>query len=98
MKWVWEKTIQAIAACALVHRLGKAQRVLIVTPASLKTEWEEQIRRFTTLPYQLGLRPRRAPPGRLCSRAVLHPGQLRADARRLPRSERAPQARHRGAR
>jgi superfamily II DNA or RNA helicase len=47
------KTIQAIAACALLHRLGKAARVLIVTPASLKTEWEEQIERFADLPYQL---------------------------------------------
>jgi hypothetical protein len=47
------KTIQAIAACALLHRLGQAQRVLVVTPASLKSEWEEQIQRFTELPYQL---------------------------------------------
>lgn len=47
------KTIQAIAACALLHRLGQARRVLVVTPASLKTEWEEQIQRFTGLPYQL---------------------------------------------
>jgi ERCC4-related helicase len=47
------KTIQAIAACALLHRLGKARRVLVVTPASLKTEWEEQIQKFTTLPYRL---------------------------------------------
>jgi hypothetical protein len=47
------KTIQAIAACALLHRLGRTQRVLVVTPASLKTEWEEQIRKFTALPYQL---------------------------------------------
>ena len=47
------KTIQAIAACALLQRLGKASRVLIVTPASLKTEWEEQIQRFTSLPYRL---------------------------------------------
>jgi len=47
------KTIQAIAACALLHRLGKAKRVLIVTPASLKTEWEEQIQKFTDLRYQL---------------------------------------------
>jgi ERCC4-related helicase len=47
------KTIQAIAACALLHRLGKAQHVLVVTPASLKTEWEDQIQRFTGLPYQL---------------------------------------------
>jgi hypothetical protein len=55
------KTIQAIAACALLHRLGQADRVLVVTPASLKTEWEEQIQRFTDLPYQLvfGMRARR---------------------------------------
>ncbi len=53
------KTIQAIAACALLHRLGKAVKVLIVTPASLKTEWEEQIQRFTRLPYQLVFGPRR---------------------------------------
>jgi hypothetical protein len=47
------KTIQAIAACALLHRLGKARRVLVVTPASLKTEWEDQIRRFTSLDYRI---------------------------------------------
>ena len=47
------KTIQAIAACALLHRMGAAQRVLVVTPASLKTEWEEQIRQFTALPLQI---------------------------------------------
>src|SRR6266436_3415678 len=47
------KTIQAIAACVLLRRLGKVRRVLVVTPASLKTEWEEQIQRFTDLPYQL---------------------------------------------
>jgi hypothetical protein len=52
------KTIQAIAACALLHRLGKARRVLVVTPASLKTEWEEQIQRFTELHYQLVFGPR----------------------------------------
>src|SRR3989441_35989 len=47
------KTIQAIAACALLHRLGQARRALVVTPASLKTEWEEQIQRFTDMPHQL---------------------------------------------
>ncbi|MEI6603766.1 MAG: DEAD/DEAH box helicase [Verrucomicrobiota bacterium] len=52
------KTIQAIAACALLHHLGKAQRVLIVTPASLKTEWEEQIRKFTSLSQRLVYGPR----------------------------------------
>jgi hypothetical protein len=47
------KTIQAIAACALLHHLGKARRVLVVTPASLKAEWEEQIQRFTSLSLRL---------------------------------------------
>ena len=54
------KTIQAVAACALLHHLGKAKRVLVVTPASLKAEWEEQIRRFTTLGHQLVFGPRSA--------------------------------------
>lgn len=53
------KTIQAIAACALLHRLGKARRVLIVTPASLKTEWEEQITHFTPLPHRIVYGPKR---------------------------------------
>ena len=53
------KTIQAIAACALLHRLGKVERVLVVTPASLKTEWEEQIQRFTGLSYRLVFGPHR---------------------------------------
>ncbi len=55
------KTIQAVAACSLLRRLGKARRALIVAPASLKTEWEEQIQKFTDLPYQIvfGLRHRR---------------------------------------
>ena len=57
------KTIQAIAACALLRRLGRAERVLVVTPASLKGEWEDQIRQFTDLPTRLvfgGLAARRA--------------------------------------
>jgi hypothetical protein len=47
------KTIQAIAACALLHRLGRVKRVLVISPASLKAEWEEQIRKFTPLSAQL---------------------------------------------
>ena len=57
------KTIQAIAACALLRRLGRAERVLVVTPASLKGEWEDQIRQFTDLPTRLvfgGMAERRA--------------------------------------
>ncbi len=57
------KTVQAIAACALLHRLGKASRVLVISPASLKSEWEDQIRKFTTLDYQIvyGSRRQRTP-------------------------------------
>ena len=54
------KTIQAVAACSLLHRLGKARRALIVAPASLKTEWEEQIQKFTELPHQIVFGPRPA--------------------------------------
>lgn len=43
------KTIQAIAAAALIRRLGRARRALVVTPASLKAEWEEQVGKFTPL-------------------------------------------------
>lgn len=54
------KTIQAIAAAALLHRLGQVERALVVTPASLKTEWEEQIRRFTPLGLRLVFGDRKA--------------------------------------
>jgi len=40
------KTIQGIAACVLLARLKQIERVLVVCPASLKAEWEEQIARF----------------------------------------------------
>ncbi len=41
------KTVQAIAACALLRDLRGIERVLVVTPASLKAEWQEQIARFS---------------------------------------------------
>lgn len=44
------KTIQAIAACELLRRLNRVNRVVVITPASLKGEWEEQIARFASLP------------------------------------------------
>lgn len=44
------KTVQAIAACELLRRLRGIERVLVVSPASLKTEWEEQNAKFTSLP------------------------------------------------
>jgi hypothetical protein len=55
------KTIQAIAACELLRRLRGIERVLVLSPASLKGEWEEQIARFTDLPVRIlqGTRPQR---------------------------------------
>ena len=44
------KTVQAIAACALLRELRGLERVLVVSPASLKAEWEEQIAKFSDLP------------------------------------------------
>jgi superfamily II DNA or RNA helicase len=40
------KTIQAIAACELLRTRGEAARVLIVTCASLKHQWQREIERF----------------------------------------------------
>jgi superfamily II DNA or RNA helicase len=55
------KTVQAIAACELLARRKGIARVLVVCPASLKAEWEEQIARFTDRPARsiFGVRPQR---------------------------------------
>jgi superfamily II DNA or RNA helicase len=55
------KTVQAIAACELLRRLRGVTRVLVVLPASLKAEWEDQIARFTDLSVTVvsGPRPER---------------------------------------
>lgn len=52
------KTVQAIAACELLRRLRGIERVLVVSPASLKGEWEDQIARFSDLPSRIILGPR----------------------------------------
>ncbi|HEY0555355.1 MAG TPA: DEAD/DEAH box helicase [Thermoanaerobaculia bacterium] len=52
------KTVQAIAACELLRRLRGVERVLVVCPASLKGEWEDQIARFTGLPSRIIAGPR----------------------------------------
>ncbi len=40
------KTVQAVAACIILRDLRRIGRVLVVSPASLKAEWEEQIGQF----------------------------------------------------
>ena len=41
------KTVQAIAACEILAQQKDIRRVLVVSPTSVKAEWEEQIARFT---------------------------------------------------
>lgn len=55
------KTVQAIAACELLRRREGVERVLVVSPASLKAEWQEQIAHFapTTVRIIEGTRPAR---------------------------------------
>ncbi len=55
------KTAQAIAACVLLKELRGIERVLVASPASLKTEWQEQISQATgeTVQVVLGSRARR---------------------------------------
>lgn len=43
------KTVQAVAAANVLHDIHGIKRVLVICPASLKTEWEEQIEKFTSL-------------------------------------------------
>lgn len=52
------KTVQATAACELLRRLRGIGKVLVVLPASLKAEWEDQIGRFTDLPVAIVSGPR----------------------------------------
>ena len=52
------KTVQAIAACELLRRTRDIRRVLVICPASLKGEWEEQIAKFTDLPSHIIQGPR----------------------------------------
>ncbi|MCY4306359.1 MAG: DEAD/DEAH box helicase [Aestuariivita sp.] len=47
------KTVQAIGACRVLQDLIGISRVLIVCPASLKTEWAEQINAATNLSYEI---------------------------------------------
>ena len=92
------KTIQAIAACELLARRKGVERVLVVCPASLKTEWEEQIARFNGRSIGLVFGPRGERLAAYRAPGLLHDRQLRAGADRRRRHQRAPEARHRRAR
>ena len=55
------KTVQAIAACEILAREKGVGRVLVVSPTSVKAEWEDQIARFTNRAarFVAGLYPER---------------------------------------
>jgi SNF2 family DNA or RNA helicase len=47
------KTVQTLAAAELLARERGVERVLVVAPASVKYQWEGEIRKFTDRPVQL---------------------------------------------
>lgn len=47
------KTVQTLAAVELLARLRAIGKVLVVAPASVKYQWETEIRRFTSRPVQV---------------------------------------------
>jgi superfamily II DNA or RNA helicase len=55
------KTAQAIAAAEIMARLHGVERVLVVSPTSLKHQWQREIERFAGRSVEVvnGLRPRR---------------------------------------
>lgn len=67
------KTVQAIAASELLHQLHGAERVLVISPASLKGEWQDQIEKFTGQSSLIiaGSRPKRLQQYRQKSRYYL---------------------------
>jgi superfamily II DNA or RNA helicase len=47
------KTVQTLAAAELMARERGIERVLVVSPASVKYQWETEIRKFTDRPVQV---------------------------------------------
>lgn len=47
------KTVQTLAAIELLARERNLQRALVVAPASVKYQWESEIRKFTARPVQV---------------------------------------------
>ena len=56
------KTIQAIAAAEILARTAGIERTLVISPTSLKHQWQQEIEKFTGRPALVveGLGPRRA--------------------------------------
>jgi SNF2 family DNA or RNA helicase len=57
------KTVQTLAACELLARERGIERVLVVAPASVKYQWETEIKKYTNRPVQIvdgGIEDRRS--------------------------------------
>ena len=67
------KTIQAVAACHVLWSEGLVQRGLVVVPASLKSQWEQEWQTFSDIPVEVvdGDPARRAATYRRCRRGFL---------------------------
>jgi len=72
------KTVQAIAASELLNRLHDVTKVLVISPASLKSEWLEQIDKFSDREALIiqGARKRRHQLYRQPATRILLPCQL----------------------
>ena len=82
------KTVQTLAAVELLARERGIGKVLVVAPASVKYQWEAEIRKFTDRPVQVieGGPEERARPVRAAD--LLPAGQLRAGRPRPRRAQR----------
>ncbi len=58
-RWGWAKPSRRSPPAPCCSGSARRQRCLVVCPASLKTEWEEQIAKFTAAPLPGRLRSRR---------------------------------------
>ena len=85
------KTIQGVGTAELLAREAGIRKVLVVCPASLKSQWRNEIQRFCDRSVQLvaGAAAERGRPIR--KRRLLHRLQLRAGAPRHPGRWNAPQ-------
>lgn len=47
------KSLQALTVATIDIKLGRASKILVVAPVSLKGNWADEIEKFTTLPYTI---------------------------------------------
>ena len=78
------KTIQGIGVAELLSRHAAVEKVLIICPASLKSQWRSEIRRFSDRSVRLVLGSHKERPAQYAGRSILYGLQLRTGAARYP--------------